>query len=64
MELTAAGWQADGAGVTAVPAEVDLSRVSVAQARRALELLRAAVAAPRRAGTEALGGRRRSHAAE
>ena len=57
MERTAAGRQAGGA---AVPAEVDLSRVSVARARQALGLLRAAVAAPRWVGSEALAGRRRS----
>jgi hypothetical protein len=56
MERTAAGRQAGGAGVTAVPAEVDLSRVSVERARRALGLLRAAVAVPRVGGTEVSAG--------
>jgi hypothetical protein len=64
MERTAAGRQARGAALAMVPVEVDLSRVSVAQARRALDLLRAALAAPRRAGTEALAGRRRADAVE
>jgi hypothetical protein len=53
------GWRAE-----AVPAEVDLSGLSVERARFALGRLRAAVAARKAGGDEALDFRGRPRAAE